>query len=633
MSPTGADDYPSGADKYLRDSRKLRAAARRRRRRARKGRGRSPRSETGWELVRRSLVLALELGVVVVAGVLAMGIWILVHALDASGRLDAAHTDVARLRADLLAGRPAGADMLAAQHDADAARRDTHDWVWSAVSWLPPVQTVQGITTAIDTLATQALPDFIAVAPSLRPAVLRVRHDTIALAPLVAAAPTMRRAAAAASLARSQVANLPGGWFGVISSAREKVLTQLASLAGTVDDISRVATAGPTMLGEHGLRRYFVGIQNNAEARGTGGLVAAYAIVTANHGTIRVVEHGNDVKLQSFVAPRPVVALGKDYQAVYGNYHPAQDWTVSNLSPNFPDAALIWSHMWEAQSGEHVDGAFGVDPVGLGELLGAVGTVKLPNYQGVFDGPNLATFIESTQYSAFPGLNNPLRKNFLAEVGTAVIKKMLSGSGDAQLITETLGHMAGAGHLELWSTRSSEQQQIRGTPLAGELSAAPSPYAAVTVDNAFASKLDYYLHRRLDYRAGGCSASTRSSTITITLTNAAPRHGLPAYVRLRAVPGTRPVVEQVPTNKLLVFVHATAGAVLNRATLDGKVVGVGSGLEHGHPVYLVQVVLQPGVPRTIRLELTEPTTRGAATTQVQPLAQPQQTVLDVPRCG
>ncbi|HVT21123.1 MAG TPA: DUF4012 domain-containing protein, partial [Mycobacteriales bacterium] len=535
MTPPGGDDYPSGTEKYLRESDRMRREARHERRR-RRGDPRARRRQRRCTL-RKGLTLGLQVSVIVFVAVVAAGIWILVHALDASGALKDARADIQRIRADLLAGRPVQADMLQAQRDAAAARKDTHDFVWGAASWLPPVKTVRGITEAVDGLAVDALPKFISVAPSLRPEVLRVQHNKIALAPLVAAAPTMRRAAAAASLARAQIAALPDGWFGLVSEAREKVLTELTSLAGTVDDISRVATAGPDMLGLHGERRYFVGIQNNAEARGTGGLVAAYAVVTANHGRIRVVEHGNDTKLQSFVSPTPVVKMSDEYLAEYGNYHPAQTWITSNLSPNFPDAGRIWAHMWEAQTGQHVDGAFGVDPVGLSELLGSVGTLTLPGYQGVFDQANLATFIESTEYSAYPGLDNPQRKNFLATVGTAVIRKLLSGAGDAQAMTAALGQAAGGGHLELWSRRAAEQTQITGTPLAGELSPTTAPFASVTVNNAYASKLDYYLDRTLRYEAGGCGSSRRESTIRITLNNDAPLHGLPAYVRLKSVSG------------------------------------------------------------------------------------------------
>ncbi|HWA65684.1 MAG TPA: DUF4012 domain-containing protein [Mycobacteriales bacterium] len=626
----GDDRSRRATEKYLRETEQIQKehrlprynAYRRRRRR------RSRRARFG-----RAVAICLQLGVIAVVVVLAAAVWMFIHALDATGRLADARTDIDRVRADLLAGRSAEADMLAAQHDALAAHSDTHDLIWDAASWLPPVKTVRGITTALDTLATQALPDVVQVGSRLSPGELRIGPNHIALAPLVAAAPTMRQAAAAAILARTEVASLPSGWIGLISTARSKVLTELTSLAGSVDDVARFATAGPDMLGLHGPRRYFVGIQNNAEARATGGLVAAYAVVTADHGRIHVVEHGNDGKLQAFTAAKPVIPLDADYAHEYGNYEPAQRWITSNVSPDFPVAADIWAHLWEEQTGEHIDGTFGVDPVGLAQILGAVGPVTVHGYPGEFSGSNLATFIESTEYVAFPGLDNTRRKNFLGDVGDAVIKKMLSGAGDAQAIASALGSAAGGGHLSLWSMNDSEEGQIVGTPLAGALPATTAPFASLSVDNATSSKLDYYLDRSLTYQAGGCGSSRRESTITVTLDNTAPRHGLPEYVRSITLPGGEPAVEQVPNNTLFVFIHATDGAALERATLDGHPVAVGEGVERGHPVYFVSVKLSPDLPRTIVLHLSEPTTSGAATTQVQPLARPQQTTLDVPKCA
>ena len=120
----------------------------------------------------------------------------------------------------------------------------------------------------------------------------------------------------------------------------------------------------------------------------------------------------------------------------------------------------------------------------------------------------------------------------------------------------------------------------------------------------------------------------------MALKNDAPLHGLPEYVRVKqlATDATQ-TIQRIPNNKEFVFIHATAGASLLRATLDGQVVPVGANLERGHPVFMVPVLLKPGVPRTIVLNLSEPTASGIATTQVQPLARPQMTDFDVPRCG
>lgn len=556
--------------------------------------------------------------------------WIVIHALEATSRLSDARTAIQDLRQDLVHGRPVAADLEAAQRATAAADDDTHDFVWKAASWLPPLKTVRGITSSLNILTERALPPLVRVGPSLQPAKLRIASNTIALAPLAAAAPALRNASAVMAQTRAEIATLPNGWIGLISSAREKVLDQLTSLSGSVDDASRFATVGPAMLGADGKRRYFVGIQNNAESRATGGLVAAYAIVTADHGRIKVVQRGNDSELRDAAAP--TYDPGSVYTDEYGNYAPTQHWITSNVSPDFPRAADNWAHLWQAQTGERVDGSFGVDPYGLAAILDAVGPVSVPGYSGEFTGQNLAPFIEQTEYVEYPGLDNPLRKDFVSKVAGAVLDKLLSGGGDPQAIATALGVSAGEGHLSLWSAKPAEQAEIAGTPLAGILSDTSGPFASVSLDNAFAGKLDYYLSRSLTYQASGCSGSRRDSTITVTLENDAPLRGLPAYVRYGGS-GRSLRVEAVPRDRLFVFIHATAGAALRGATIDGRPVQVSPGLERGHPVFMLDVELQPQVPRTIVVRLDEPTAAGTPTTKVQPLARPQLTALLAPVCS
>jgi hypothetical protein len=566
---------------------------------------------------------------IIVTLVIAGGLWIGLRAHSAERNLEAVRTNVANVRADLVAGRDATADLQATQRDANAADSDTHDPVWFLASWLPPVKTVRGLASVADDLAQHTLPPVVAVGPSVAPSKLRTSPGTIALAPLQAAEPKLAQADAAAAHARSEVADLPGGWFGAIGSARAKVLNQLTSLSGSLDAATRFARAGPTMLGADGPRRYFIGVQNNAQSRGTGGLIAGYAIVVADHGTVQVVQQGSDRALQT--PQKPVLDLGADFDRLYGSLNPTSTWFQSNISPNFPTTADIWAHLWEAQSHQHIDGVIGVDPPALAALLSVTGPVTVTGYPAPLTGANLTDFMESEEYVVFNGADQSLRKTFLTTVARAILQKLLSGGADSQAIATALGHEAGTSHLSIWSSQPAEQAQISGTPLAGEIPVTKAPFVSMTVDNVAAGKLDYYLDRSLTYRAVTCSGPTRSAVVTVTLDNTAPAHGLPAYVTVRGdLPSGN---ESVSNNHLLVYIHTSDGARLTDATLDGHELGISSGIEQGHPVYYFDVVLAPGVPRTAVLHVTEPIPLGAPTTKVQPLARGQRTQLDVPTCS
>ncbi len=119
------------------------------------------------------------------------------------------------------------------------------------------------------------------------------------------------------------------------------------------------------MLGESGVKRYFVGFLNDAEARGIGGLPGAFAILTVDHGKLAFTHFESDSALDGISAK---VDLGSDYAAAYGRDDPTDLYINSDVSPDFTDAAQIWASMWEQQSGEKVDGAIALDPTALSYL-------------------------------------------------------------------------------------------------------------------------------------------------------------------------------------------------------------------------------------------------------------------------
>ena len=67
------------------------------------------------------------------------------------------------------------------------------------------------------------------------------------------------------------------------------------------------------MLGADGPRTYLLAVQQPAEARGTGGLLGAYAVLRAEQGVVSVVEVGNRGRLEPRVVAEPARALDPAY--------------------------------------------------------------------------------------------------------------------------------------------------------------------------------------------------------------------------------------------------------------------------------------------------------------------------------
>ena len=433
-------------------------------------------------------------------------------------------------------------------------------------------------------------------------------------------------ATAAADVADRARAIPRAGYPTQVDDARDTVVTQTQELADLLRGTSTAATLLPSMLGGDGARRYFLGFQTNAEARGTGGLLGGFGIVDADGGAVSLDTVASNQELRND-APEGI-DLGPDFDRLYGAYRSTTLWQNSNISPHFPYAARIWESLWERQSGQRLDGAIATDPVALGYLLGAVGPVTLPGGE-VVTAENVVRLTESDAYVRFAE-DNVARKAYLTSIASGVFDAVVRApAGRTTAVLTALGRAAGERRLMVHSTDAGEQQVLETTPLAHVVEESAAPNAEVVVNNASGGKIDYYVSRTLTYSAEGCSSPSRDSRITVALTSSAPRDGLPEYVagRLDADPEGPP-----GTVRELVALYATTGASLRAVSVGGVPQAVTLGRERGHPVFLVDAQVAPGATAVVTFDLLEPTTEGAARVPVQPMVGPAQVSAAVPEC-
>jgi hypothetical protein len=574
----------------------------------------------------------LVVGGVVVLALLGLGLWLGVSALRAQSDLRAASGYAERAKAALRAG-----DVTTAKREVDgatlsaaAARSHTATLPWTVVGAVPllgqPVTAVRAITVAVDDLARQVLQPAANASGALTPGVLLPKGGQVDLAALGTARVPLQQAATAATALATRVHTLPSaGWVPMVDDARDTLRGQLDQLAGLLGTASTAATLLPPMLGGDAPRHYFVAFQTNAEARGTGGLVGGYGILTADKGKVSLDTLASNRELE-LTGLKPI-DLGADFAASYSPYQAASFWPNSNLSAHFPFAAQIWMSLWQQQSGQQLDGAIGTDPVALGYLLGAVGPVTLGDGE-VVNADNVVQLTESQSYARFT--DDKQRKAYLQSIAGAVVARTTSGAAaSTTALLSALGRAAGEGRLAVYSGVPGEQQVLAGTPLGRLVPDTPAPYAGLVVNNAAGNKLDYYLGRSINYSAGDCSARTRTSTVAVTLHNGAPTSGLPDYVTTRfdrgpGAPGTA---------RTKVSLYATAGAQLTSVTVDGVPTTAAAAAELGHPVFTVDLLSPPSGTQVLQFQLIEPTAAGIAQVPVQPLVLPMDVRVDVPDCA
>ncbi len=396
-------------------------------------------------------------------------------------------------------------------------------------------------------------------------------------------------------------------YVGAIDRARIQLREQTSELSGLLENTALAARIAPAMLGGDGPRSYFMGFQTNAEARGTGGLMGGFAILRAEDGAVRVDDVASNRELRLDYAP---IDLGPDFTRLYGPSRPTQDFRNSNVSSHFPYAARIWQSIWKQESGESVDGGvIATDPVALSYVLDVVGAVTMPDGEKI-TAENVVELTGSTAYARF-GDDQKARKEYLETIARKVVVKLTGDIDRPRALLEALGRAASEGRLAVWSSHGDEQEVLATTALGHSVPEDPAPYAGVVVNNLGGNKLDYFLERGIDYTAGSCVGQTRTSTVTIRLSNTLPSGEHTAYV---AGMFDNPMGAPVGTNLTDVSLLATQGARLERVTVGGRPAFALTGKElGGHPVFGVQLPVPQGATVEVVYELTEPVVGGRGT--------------------
>ncbi len=579
--------------------------------------------------VLRNRTVQIVVGLVVlVAAVLG---WLAYSAFKVKSDLESARAEASRARTLALDGDEAGA-MEAAQAAADSAG-SASDWshgiVWStaaAIPWLgTPLDSVQQMSDAVADLATDVLVPSAQLASVLNPSSLR-SGNTINTAPLRDAQAELASVAEKSSAIADDVAQIDPSWVGAVADAQAQLQDQVDEASATLTGTSVAAQLVPSMLGGDGPRNYFLAFQTPSESRGAGGLVGGFGVLNARNGRLTAPTLGANSEFENPV--RPQVDLGPDYDAIYSPYHPYTDFRNGNLSADFTDAARIWIANWKRQTGQQLDGAVALDPIALSYVLKVTGPVTLPNGD-VITADNVVPITLSTSYVRFRG-DNDARKAYLQSIATAVVDQLGTSKGDAGDVLEALGHGVQERRIMIYSTHPEEERVLQTTNLGHQISDTASPYLQVAIGNAGGNKLDYYLRREIEYKAGACSGDTRESTVTVKLTNTLDDLTLPDYVI--APNGTRLNMAK-GTNLSNVEMLTTKGAVVKEITVDGQSPMYVEQTLHGRPYVATMVRIAPGQTVTVKLVMDEPVVGGVADVPVQPLVDDPTVTVDVPVCA
>ncbi len=557
--------------------------------------------------------------------VVAAGGWLAVRGRQARTAMVQLQADGIRLQQQL-----AGYDLVAAgptltrvRLDAQQAHRLTGDPVWSVAGMIPiagrNIRAARDVSSVLAdiTEAAQPMESALPQLASQHTSASGGRIDTDALLRISGALPKVSVAVSAGALAVGELD--PDHLNPQIASGVLTLNKALSSARGPLADAVPVLRTVPSMLGANGSRSWVVLLQQDAEARGTGGLVGAYAVVKTDHGKINLVKAESRGELDRGPAI-PAGAVPAGVKQLYGS--DLTEWAGFNASPNFPLTGQLAAAGWNARPRHRpLNYVAGVDQYVVAALLAATGPVTVRGVE--VDQTNAVDFLSRDVYARWP---DPTEVDKVTtELVQAVFARFTVGKFDLRALVTAMREPLKQRRMLLWAADPDEQQLLKPLRVAGALPSKDGPFAMAVINNGGGNKLDAYLKVHTDYQPGRCTDDNRVGQISVTLTNSAPRSGLPSYVNTRTdllQSGLTGEQTHNGSNRILLDVYGPVGSNAALTTLDGTPLAPVVGADSNHTVWRVAVPIQAGQRRTVNVVMTTPAVDGDVGTIPVVLSQP-----------
>ncbi|MEZ2388361.1 DUF4012 domain-containing protein [bacterium RCC_150] len=558
---------------------------------------------------RRLLASAISLAalLIIVGGAV---LWLGARAATIKGELEASTQLVPELKESILQNHSAEAISAAEElkrHTA-AARDAASDPLWSLASATPWLgvnfSATAEIARSADDVATLGVVPLVKVYDTVNWDRLVPSGAGADLDPIRNAAPNVASAAHAVRISAERLNAIDtDGLFPQIAGPLSQAKQQLGSIIDELDTASDAATLAPAMLGADTPRHYLLLVQNNAEARATGGIPGALVVLTADKGKFSLSAESSATELGTFTPP---VSVDEEQERIYSNRMGTFMQDV-NFTPDFPTSAATALKMWEQKKGENLDGVISIDPVALSYILDATGPISLQDPQLValtagklpnqLSGMNVVKTLLSDVYAE---IKQPkLQDAYFGAVAKDIFLALTSGHPDAKSLLTGIGKGVQEHRVLLWSAEPREQTVLGKYALSGSISGPSVPAAqfGAYFNDGTGAKMDYYVKRTVQL-VTQCSVDGYGTVkMRITSTNTAPADAattLPTYVTGGGAYGV-----PAGTAQSNVVAYGPAQAQVETATQDGRNVPFGAQLHDNRPVGSLTLTLAPGQSSTV----------------------------------
>lgn len=298
-----------------------------------------------------------------------------------------------------------------------------------------------------------------------------------------------------------------------LAAKRRTFVSQLDETRQRLVRAAQVSTVAADILA--GPHTYLVMAANNAEMRAGSGMFLDVGTATTGGGSVHL---GKMVLSAGLQLPPGAVTTSGDLARNWGWLVPGQDWRNLGLTPQFDVTAPLAARMWQADTGQHVDGVIAVDVAGLQDLLRVTGPITTDGV--TINADNVVAYIEHDEYTglSFEAIQSTGRQNALGSIASAVLDHLQGQSVDLTTLGTAISSAAQGRHLLLWSASAPAEDAWKASGVAGTLT---SRSLAATVISRGGNKLDQYLSAQVRMRRAASGADT-AVTLTVHLHNSTP---------------------------------------------------------------------------------------------------------------
>jgi len=308
-------------------------------------------------------------------------------------------------------------------------------------------------------------------------------------------------------LAKVKIDDLPANKQAQFLQIRQNLPTITNSMQIFLDQSALLAD----VFGVNGPRKYLFLLQNNQEARATGGFIGTYALLDINNGRVRKffvdgIFNPDGQLTQNIVPPSPL-------QKVSGV------WSLhdSNWFPDFPLSAQKAISFYEKTGGPTMDGVITLTPTVIQKLLTLTGPITLDEYGVTLDSDNFMALVQDqVEFHYDKDENKP--KKILADLVPLLLDRLagMQSIGQVKAALAMMEASLNEKHILLYSSRDTIEQKIKETGWSGEVIDTKRDYLSVINTNISGYKTDGVIDQSIRHQAAIADDGSIVDTVTIT---------------------------------------------------------------------------------------------------------------------